>query len=166
MDYSEIVDRLSPALRRTSRGLSRPGGGADPEDLFQEGLIWLWEGLRRGTLDRLSDAYILGGCRFHLMNRRRRESLRRRREVPLPAVGELPAPDTVETTDRKFLVAEMLSDGLSRAEKEVVRLRYEGNTVREVGARLGLSHVRVVQLQKSVRAKWGRRYRDAEGSRQ
>lgn len=163
MEYRMLVDRLAPALWRMSQKVARKGGGADPEDLYQEGLLWLWEGHRRGAWRDRPEPYILGGCRFHLQNRRRMEAIRRRREVPLPAAGDPPSPDPADGIDRRLLVGEMLSNGLRPAEKQVLRLRYEGLTVREVGDRMGLSHVRVVKLQGSIRAKWQGRYEAAEG---
>ncbi len=160
MDYHDLLNRLAPVLRRTARAMARPSAGVDADDLYQEGLIWLWEGHRKGAWAGRPDGWILGGARFHLMNRRRREALRRRKEAPL---GADPAADPSEAIDRRLLVREMLDDGLLPDEKEALRLRYGGLTIREAGRRMGVSHVRVVQLQQSIREKWGRRYQEAEG---
>jgi RNA polymerase sigma factor (sigma-70 family) len=42
---------------------------------------------------------------------------------------------------------------LDEREKEIVRLSAEGLTVREIGSRLGISHVMVVKMRKKIRIK-------------
>ena len=58
-----------------------------------------------------------------------------------------------------MLIEEILNDGLTRREKEVFCLALEGLTTREIGSRLGISHVRVVKLKGKIRDKC-KKYRD------
>ena len=46
-----------------------------------------------------------------------------------------------------------MNNGLTPREKEVFILALEGLTVREIGDRLGVSHVRVVKLRANIKEK-------------
>ena len=53
----------------------------------------------------------------------------------------------------KVIIDQINNNGLTSREKEVFHLALEGLTTREIGRRLGVSHVMVVKLQKKIRGK-------------
>jgi len=53
----------------------------------------------------------------------------------------------------KMLIEKINNNGLTKREKEVFNLGLEGLTTREIGGRLGISHVMVVKLKGKIRDK-------------
>ncbi|MCU0652415.1 MAG: hypothetical protein MUC39_05695, partial [Candidatus Omnitrophica bacterium] len=68
----------------------------------------------------------------------------------------LPATDPKEYFDylnNKALIETIRNNGLTIREKDIFNLALGGLTTREIGKKLGISHVRVVKLQKTMREK-------------
>jgi RNA polymerase sigma factor (sigma-70 family) len=173
MSFDDLVKRITPILRKITHKLNKLNG-YDPvineEDLFQEALIHLWVNFEADKLLDKTDSYILQGCYFHLRNYLRKNQ----NEADLLSLDNPDNGDTLlnELSERqeilflsdsassgsplqaKLLVETLLQeDVLTKREKEVLSLYREGLTVREIGKRLGISHVRVIQLKNKIKNK-------------
>jgi len=58
-----------------------------------------------------------------------------------------------EGPDKDALMQEVFEKELNRKEKEIFFFYLQGWTTREIGERLGISHVSVVQMEKKIREK-------------
>ncbi|MFA5157375.1 MAG: sigma-70 family RNA polymerase sigma factor [Candidatus Omnitrophota bacterium] len=164
MTFEGLVKKISPTLKRITYKLNGHFSFFNDEDLFQEALLRLWLDFQRGKLDDKTDSYILQGCYFHLKNYLRKA----RDKARLVSIDTLVAEeglnlDEMLASDRQLpacddLDEEMLSErmeklGLSGREKDILSLSMEGLTVREIGKRLGISHVMVIKLKAKIKSK-------------
>ena len=165
MSFEELVKRISPILKRITYKLNGHFSFFNDEDLFQEALVFLWDSFKKGKLDDKTDSYILQGCYFYLKNYLRKVG-KRVRSVSIYAKKE---EDTsfeetlllddgctqkfLDYLDSKLLIEAILNNGLTKREKDVFSLCAEGLTTREIGKRLGISHVRVVKLRSNIKRK-------------
>lgn len=130
----------------------------------------LWMDYKEGRLSDKTDSYILQGCSFHLRNYIRKnydkakltslENMTNEEGEGFDLDNVLSLKDSescFEVIHCKMLIEEINNNGLTKREKEVFRLTLEGLTTREIGIRLGVSHVRVVKLKGRIRDKC-RRY--------
>ena len=46
---------------------------------------------------------------------------------------------------------------MTRREKDVIELLAQGDTLRDIGKRLGISHVRVLKIRENISGKFARR---------
>ena len=172
MSFEKLLKKISPALKRITRRLNGRFSYLNEQDLYQEALIRLWLAFRAGELDGKTDSYILQGCYFHLKNYIRKH----RERVSLVSLesclnseeesfdlGEVLAfsedNSCRSSLHYKMLAETILDNGLSKREKEVFALSLKGLTTREIGQKLGVSHVRVVKLIGNIREK-SRKYLD------
>ena len=133
------------------------------DDLCQEALVHLWTLSQGGELDDKTDSYILQGCYFHIKNYIRTSmdkvnfsSL----DSPIDEDGTIleeiiasGGPLPTDQLEDKLLSEEVRNGPLAERELKVVDMSVEGLTVRQIGERLGVSHVAVVKLRKKIRAK-------------
>jgi len=166
MHFEDLLKKISPTLKRITYKLNRHYFFLSDEDLYQEALLHLWQDFQKGTLSDKTDSYILQGCYFHLKNYIRVH----KDKASLVALEYLHQDDDggskmqelfclqyPEPTRARihcdFLVEQIRNNGLTQREKEIFNLALEGLTTREIGKRLGMSHVRVVKLEKRIRTK-------------
>lgn len=135
----------------------------DDDDLCQEALFHLWKLFQDGKLDDKTDSYILQGCYFHLKNYIRKSmdkvnfsSL----ESPVDEDGTMleeiiasSGPLPTDQVEDKVLSEEVQKSLLDRRELNIVDMSMEGLTVRQIGERLGISHVAVIKSRKKIRVK-------------
>ncbi|MDD5730591.1 MAG: sigma-70 family RNA polymerase sigma factor [Candidatus Omnitrophica bacterium] len=168
MEFKELVKKLSPTVKRIAYKLNGFHRFFDSEDLYQEALVHLWHDFNAGKLNDKTDSYILQGCYFHLKN-----YIRKKRSkavmVSLEAVinnedGYLTLKETIvseEANHRSYLdnlndrlLAETIrNNGFTPREKAMLGFFSEGFTTREIGGRLGISHVMVIKMMSKVREK-------------
>lgn len=164
VSFESLVKKISPVLKRITYKLNGHFSFFNDEDLLQEALIHLWEDFKQGKLDDKTDSYILQGCYFHLKNYLRKTQ-DKARMVSINALSveegttleEVLTQDTPEPCfdrlDDKILSERIQGFNLTSREKEILSLCLDGLTVREIGGRLGISHVRVVKLRNKIRIK-------------
>ncbi len=160
MTFEALVEKISPTLKRITRKLNRHFTAFNEEDLYQEALLRLWLDLKAGKFSDKTDSYILQGCYFHLKNYIRTKKPRRTM-LSLDALADEEAGvgsrQALYLQDEKYnhyredlhckLLAETIrNNGLGQREKDVLFLYAEGLTVREIGRRMGISHVSVIKL--------------------
>ena len=140
----------------------------DDQDLFQEALIHLWSDFASGDLDDKTDSYILQGCYFHLKNYIRKTQDPATLLEPQPASCEeegraskrcsiaegLASYDEVEA----ILQIEAMTEGgiTARGKRRSFSFCLEGMTTREIGKKLGISHVSVVKIRNKIKEKYER----------
>jgi RNA polymerase sigma factor (sigma-70 family) len=162
--FEALVGKLSPTLRRITRKLNGHFTFMDDQDLFQEALIHLWSGFQSGVLDDKTDSYILQGCYFHLKNYIRKSqdpatllSLNSMMEEDGLHLEEMLVADgrpSCEQVETMLEVEAMTRAGASQRERDVLFFCLEGLTTREIGKKLGISHVSVVKIRNKIRERY------------
>ena len=176
MCFEELVIKVSPVLKRIVYRIRVRYPFLGEDDLFQEALIHLWSDFQNGILDDKTDSYILQGCYFYLKNYLRKVKDKNRLISIEMLLGDgqgeqLPHDNLLllhderngdgrsELNDR-LLAETILNNGLTSREKYLLRLCSEGLTTRQMGQRLGISHVGVVKMLARIREK-SRKYLDS-----
>jgi len=125
----------------------------------------LWLDFQAGKLSDKTQSYILQGCYFHLKNFLRK-NYRENRLISLESLLDRDSENQAKESSilgqqescrgqahADFLLDAIRNNGLTIREKEVFFLALEGHTVRAIGSKLGISHVRVVKLRASIKNK-------------
>jgi RNA polymerase sigma factor (sigma-70 family) len=164
MSFEVFVKRISPTLERITHRLNGHFTFMDHEDLFQEALVRLWTDFEAGALDDKTDSYVLQGCYYHLKNYIRKVqdkapvvSLNSMVDEELTRLEEILEAEDVAPFDYvhgKMQVEALLESGLTQRERDVLALSMEGMTTREVGGKLGISHVAVVKVRNRLKARY------------
>ncbi len=173
MQFEQTIKRISPKLKAIAYRLNGRSFAFNEQDLYQEAIVHLWSDFQAGRLEDKTDSYLLQGCYFHLQNYIRSKtrkvrllSLQRRNNAEEKTdLNEFLIADNFDKSiyldylNDKFLVEVIRNNGLSPKEKEVINFYAYGLTTRQIGARLGVSHVMVVKMTKIIREKC-RKYLD------
>lgn len=162
-DFERMITRLTPTLKRITHKLNGHFTFFNDDDLCQEALIHLLVRFREGKLCDKTDSYILQGCYYHLknyirtsMDKVKAQSL----ESPIDNDGTtleevLPSDNrpSSEAAEDEILSEQLVKIGLEKRELEILRMSMDGLTTREIGARLGVSHVAIVKLRHKIQKK-------------
>ncbi|MCG2713363.1 MAG: sigma-70 family RNA polymerase sigma factor [Candidatus Omnitrophica bacterium] len=164
MDFETLLKKISPRLKRIAKSRNGHGFFIDKEDLYQEMCIHLWNHFKDGVPAGINDAYIVKGCKFHILNYLRKEREKARivsLEAPINEYGGTLKdilPDTKEPLDkiidRHLVIEDIKNNGFTKREKEVFSFILGGYTVRETGKKLDISHVMVVKYKQRIMKKW------------
>ncbi|MDP3791894.1 MAG: sigma-70 family RNA polymerase sigma factor [Candidatus Omnitrophota bacterium] len=162
-NFETLITRLTPTIRRISHRLNGHFTFFNDDDLYQEAVIHLWIKSGKGILDDKTDSYILQGCYFHLKNYIRTsmdkvkiqsiESPIDEDGTMLEEVLALNESSCEEQVEDKILYDEAYKNDLNDREIAIIKMSTDGLTVREMGEKLGISHVAVIKLRKKIRAK-------------
>lgn len=166
MEFQELINKISPKLKGIIHKISGWRPFFAPEDLYQEAMIHLWNEFRQGNLGDKTESYILQGCYFYLQNYIRKNAQKANlvslsrvsdeegQEFNLDSLLSLQNPRSCrEEANCNVLIEQIRNNGFTTREKEVFLLALEGLTTREIGGRLGISHVRVVKLRQAIKEK-------------
>jgi RNA polymerase sigma factor (sigma-70 family) len=166
MSFDILIKRVSPTLQRITQKLNGRFSFMDHDDLFQEAVLQLWIDFQGGRLEAKTDSYILQGCYFHLKNYIRKmqgsatvvslNSMIDDESGRLEELVEADEVDAIDYVDGKMQVEALLAEGMSDRERDVLSFSMEGMTTREIGEKLGISHVAVVKVRNRIRARWER----------
>ena len=161
--FEDYLKRLSPTLRRIAHKLNGHFAYFDDDDLVQEALAHLWVLFQGDKLGDKTDSYILQGCYFHLknylrntMDKARLTSLNQLIDEEDSTLEEMLAcEDTLyeDELEETSLMEAAKAKGLTEREVMILSFSLDGLTVREIGKRLGVSHVRVIKLKHRIREK-------------
>lgn len=165
MTFENVVDRFSPTLKRISYKLNGHFTYFDDDDLMQEAIWHLWFKFKEGELEGKTDSYVLQGCYFHLKNYIRKAMDKAKllslnaalddEDVELEQRIAFSDPAFDEMDEASFVKELPVLKSLSAREKKIMLLSLEGMTVREIGMKLGISHVMVVKIKKMIKDKCG-----------
>lgn len=175
MGFEGLAKKLSPTVRRIAYKLNGHYRSFSHDDLYQEAMLHLWNNFRFGKLLGKTDSYILQGCYFHLKNYIRKVNEKPNvisldaavsREDDAPLNGALllrlgAQEDCRNNLHVKFLAEAIQNNGFSPREKRILILLRDGLTMRQIGRRIGRSHVSVVKAVGRIRQKAGK-YLDQE----
>lgn len=164
MEFEFMVRRLSPVLKRITRRLNGHHSYFDEDDLYQEALMHLWSAYGNGVIEDKTDSYILQGCYYHLKNHLRKV----RENVVFISLNEpagedgtpweemIPSGESSAFTilEGKLRLQAVSEACVSERDREVVGLLMDGMSAREIGARLGISHVMVLKIKNRVRDRY------------
>jgi RNA polymerase sigma factor (sigma-70 family) len=162
IDFETFLDKLYPKMRAIAFKLNKGLRSLDEQDLVQEEVVFLWQHFAKGDFADKTESYILQACYFYLQNFIRSSKDRVKRislddgeeeeagglEEKLSAASD--SGDFVDTLDSRLIVEIIRNNGLTDREKSFLPLFAEGLTTREIGRRMGISHVRVVKIKKEI----------------
>jgi RNA polymerase sigma factor (sigma-70 family) len=165
MEFEALLKRIGPQLKAIAHKLNGRYTVLNDDDLYQEEIIYLWEKWQDGKLQNKTDSYILQGCYFCLKNYLRKVC--RVTDVRSVSLQERVTEDAMELeetlsskqAERDFetidehLLKEEITGRLSNQEKKIVEFLLSGFTTREIGEKLGISHVMVVKLKNRIKNK-------------
>ena len=166
MTFDSLVHRISPTLKRITRKLNGHYSFFNDEDLYQEALTRLWIDYGEGVLGDKTDSYILQGCYFHLRNYLRKVQ----DNVTILSLNAPMGEDGGRLEDSMASDDNLTFEQLeSRMQMEVAEKMYfteretrvlmhfmEGMSMREIGAKLGISHVMVLKIRNRIKDKYTR----------
>ena len=166
MSFDVLIKRISPALQRITQKLNGHFTFMDHDDLFQEAMLHLWVDFQNDQLNDKTDSYVLQGCFYHLKNYIRKVqdsatlvSLSTVADEEAERLEEILEADDVaafDYVDGKMQVEALLESGMSQRERDVLAYSMEGMTTREIGGKLGISHVAVVKVRNRIRERYER----------
>lgn len=161
MLFEELYEELTPGLKKLVNVIGPRPSYLGWEDLYQEGLLHLWQLWQAGEIDGNTRGYLLRSCYFHLKNFLRCQNSKLEISTFTVELGLTDflmnksdvSPNLAEKIENKLIAEAVLKNDLTSREKEVFRLLCEDLTMREIGKRLGISHVRVVKIRENIRRK-------------
>jgi len=167
MSFEELTKKLSPTVKRITYKLNGRYRSFSHDDLYQEALLHLWNDFNAGKLEDKTDSYILQGCYFYLKNYIRKVNERPNVISLDMAVGDgedvsleeilylkfATQEDCRNFLHVKFLAEAIQNNGFSSREKRILMFLKEGLTTRDIGKRIGVSHVSVVKMVAKIRGK-------------
>ena len=164
MSFDVLIKRISPTLQRITQKLNGHFTFMDHDDLFQEAMLHLWVGFQNGHLHDKTDSYLLQGCFYHLKNYIRKvqdnatlislSSVVDEEVAHLEEILEAEEVAAFDYVDGKMQVEALLESGLTQRERDVLALSMEGMTTREIGGKLGISHVAVVKVRNKLKSRY------------
>lgn len=159
-NFQAFYQKYLPLLRKIARTSFMKPDYLGEEDLVQEMCLDLWQKWQTGRFEDKTDSYLVQSCRFYLKNYLRKVkdkgnmvSLDEPRDEEGNSLGEVIPDENFNLhrlTENADLVSVVRNNGLTPREKEVFALYLEGLNTREIGARLRISHVRVVKLESRI----------------
>jgi len=167
MNFETLFKRISPRLKKLAVYHSRRNYfSVDAGDLYQEMSVYLWDNFKEEVPAVLNDAYIVKGCEFYILNYIRKQRKKAKiisLDMPLDETGctlkdFLPdSKEPLETyVDAHIVVEEIGNCNTTEREKQVFALLLEGYNIREIGRKIGISHVRVVKIRGNILNKWSK----------
>jgi RNA polymerase sigma factor (sigma-70 family) len=160
MEFELLVKKISKPLKGIIYKIKTNNefNFFDEEDLYQEALLHLFEEFKTGNLNNKNESYILQNCYFYLKNYIRK-NCKKMNYLSLEQIKDNNGEKFYFNENEKyseFIYEKILIDydinkKLTEREREIVKLSLEGLTTREIGKRLGISHVMVIKIKKKLR---------------
>ncbi len=164
--FMALTKRISPKLKGITHYLDGKYTYFKEDDLYQEAMVDLWRKNECGILDDKTDSYVLQGCYFYLKNHIRKvwkktDAHSAYFDDLYPAtdtddernsedIGYVPESEQTEHDIEYRFLCDAVRAHLTEREQRVLELLLEEKTVREIGEELGVSHVMVIKIRKSI----------------
>lgn len=169
--FEQLIKKFSPKIKQLVSKVIINSRSIDKDDLFQEIVYHLWQRWRNGEFVDKTDAYIMGSCYFHLKNYLRRFGDKAKivsLNEPVGEVGSnsisikgstlgelIPVISLFEQNVEDVLfIRQMKEKELTRQENEVAEFLSQDYTLREIGKKLNISHVRVLKIKENIKKKF------------
>lgn len=166
MEFNTLIKRINPKLKGIAFKLKGYVSFLSEEDFYQEAVSWLWSAHEAGKLEGKTDSYILQGAYFHLRNYIRMVRDKRcltclddicddqeagPKETLL--LADESSFDYFDRLNDRMIVDAIRNNGLTSREKLILDYYSKGMNFRQVGSRLGVSHVSIVKAMSAIRLK-------------
>lgn len=164
MQYEELVNTISPKLKAITHRLNGKYTFFNEDDLYQEALFDLWNRNKEGILSNKTNSYILQSCYFFLKNHIRKIykkidkntvsicSFINDENDDFQDIFLKEAANEINFSEMNLLL-EKIYNLLNNREKDILSMCLEGLTMREIGAKLGISHVMVIKVKQKIKEK-------------
>ncbi len=162
MNFEELVNNINPKIKAIAHRLDGKYTMFNDEDLCQEALLHLWEKFNKGELEDKTASFIIQGCSFNMRNYIRThfkgvdrksisayEQINEEGDVLMDLIADKKKSDLDEYVNTRALVDDLMANLGERA-RAVLAMSRQGMTTREIGRKLGVSHVMVVKIKKKV----------------
>ncbi|MCX8083225.1 MAG: sigma-70 family RNA polymerase sigma factor [bacterium] len=163
MEWQDIIKRIDCKIKCIVRKVEKNGLYFDRDDLYQEILLHLWLDFKEGKLDDKTDSYILQGCYFYIKNYIRKN----RERFNIISIEEIRAqhnnwdiPENQMVDDETIIDLIEKSGIFNDRERYIIYLLLEGFTIREIGNKLGVSHVMVIKIKHRLETKLKSYFKD------
>lgn len=164
MEFEKLVNTISPKLKAITHKLNGKYTFFNEDDLYQEALFDLWNRNKEGVLSDKTDSYILQSCYFFLKNHIRKIYKKiDRNTISLCSFVNDENEDFQDiflkesANEINFseinLLLEKIYGLLNNREKEILSLSLDDLGPREIGRRLGISHVMVIKVKQKIKEK-------------
>lgn len=153
MEFELLIKRLSSKLKAMIKKMNGGYPFFDEEDLYQEALLYLWEGYRNKRLYYKTDSFILQSCFFFLKNYIRKTY--KKIDTHTIRLNELKDKEksTAEISLKDELLIRDIEGHLPERERKVFLYILSGLTMREIAKCLGISHVMVLKIKNTIKEK-------------
>ena len=159
MLFNAVLQRISSRLKAIAHKYTGYCMFIDNDDLFQETSLHLWDRYQKGEIAGKNDAYLVQSCKFHILNYLRKnkpgvllvsmdELMSDDGDTLKDTIPDIKAQPIASTVSDEMQVAEIRDSSASDKETTIMKLLEEGHTVREIGKKLGISHVMVIKYKK------------------
>lgn len=162
MNFDELVKKVNPKIRAIAHRLDGKYTTFSDEDLAQEALLHLWEKNNSNELDDKTLSYIVQGCSFNMRNYIRThfrgvdrkavsayEQINEEGDVLMDLLADNSKGSPEECLNTHSMIKDMEIE-LTEREKKLLLMSRQGLTTREMGRKLGISHVMVVKIKKKI----------------
>jgi len=130
---------------------------------MQEMVLHLWKKFKNGDFKDATRSYILQSCWYHIKNYLRKIRSRSHTELEnlsydsnfyITETDSDSYNDILDRIDMNIAIFRILNNGITPREKQVLKLLLEGNTLREIGEKIGISFVRVHNIIRNITEKY------------
>ena len=162
MVFEEWVNKINPKIKGIARRLDGKYTSFSEDDLYQQALMGLWQKYNNGELEDKTESYVVQGCSFEMRNYIRTHFKGTDRRAVSTDVRVNDEGDTFvsfiaddksgnqsASCDAALKISEIKSR-LNERQRKILLMSGKGLTTREIGSRLGVSHVMVVRMKKNI----------------
>ncbi|MDD4202687.1 MAG: sigma-70 family RNA polymerase sigma factor [Candidatus Omnitrophica bacterium] len=164
MSYSELIKCLEPKLKAIAKKVSRKYTYLDKDDFYQEAVIYLWKMWESNEINDNTQSYLLQGCYYFLKNYIRTVSKAiDNNRISINSHYDYGEENMFDHISRSysadsdaveiFLLCDSVDSVFTDREKDIFYCKLEGYTTREIGIRIGVSHVMVSKIENNMRMK-------------
>lgn len=162
MRFDELVRKINPKVKGIAYRLDGKYTSFSEDDLYQQALMRLWQKYNNGELEDKTESYVVQGCSFEMRNYIRTHFKGTDRRAVSTDITINDSGDRLinfiadeqsisqRVSCNTSMTVKKIERRLSSRQKSVLKMSRKGFTVREIGRRLGVSHVMVVKIKKHI----------------
>jgi RNA polymerase sigma factor (sigma-70 family) len=162
--FNSIIQRISYKLNAIAQKHTGYCMFISKEDLYQEMCLHLWNRYQKGEVAGKNDSYLVQSCKFHILNYLRKNKsgtllvsidkiVSSQDEIDLEKIYDTNLIGCPDSINNAIDVKTIINSSLSNKEKAIITLLQEGHSLREIGRKLGISHVMVIKYKNKIAKK-------------